>query len=66
LFMTGGAYTQHAQRFLAAVPNPCIEKPFGPAELVSVVEQVMAGGTRRDARLRAYPRSGVRGIRRRV
>jgi PAS domain S-box-containing protein len=52
LFMTGGAYTQHAQRFLAAVPNPCIEKPFGPAELVSVVEQVLAGGTLGDTRPR--------------
>ncbi len=52
LFMTGGAYTQHAQRFLAAVPNRCIEKPFGPAELVSVVEQVMAGVTPGDARPR--------------
>jgi hypothetical protein len=52
LFMTGGAYTQHAQRFLAAVPNRRIEKPFGPAELVSVVEQVMAGGAPGEARPR--------------
>jgi PAS domain S-box-containing protein len=44
LFMTGGAYTPHAQRFLAAVPNPRIDKPFRPAELLSVVEQVMTVG----------------------
>jgi PAS domain S-box-containing protein len=53
LFMTGGAYTPHAQRFLAAVPNPCIDKPFGPAELVSIVEQVMTGGTLDEARPRS-------------
>ena len=48
LFMTGGAYTPHAQRFLASVPNPRIDKPFRPAELVSVVDQVIAGGTPGD------------------
>ena len=51
LFMTGGAYTPHARRFLAEVSNPCIDKPFGPAELVSIVDQVMANATPDDARL---------------
>jgi PAS domain S-box-containing protein len=50
LFMTGGAYTPYAQRFLAAVPNPRIDKPFRPAELLSIVEQVIAFGTPGDAR----------------
>jgi PAS domain S-box-containing protein len=50
LFMTGGAYTPHARRFLAGVSNPCIDKPFAPAELVSIVDQVMAGAPPDDGR----------------
>jgi PAS domain S-box-containing protein len=43
-FMTGGAYTPEARRLLASVSNPCIDKPFGPAELTSVVDQLLRGG----------------------
>ena len=28
VFMTGGAFTEAAQEFLARVPNTCIQKPF--------------------------------------
>ena len=42
-FMTGGAYTPEARRLLARVPNPCIDKPFGPAELTSIVDRVLRG-----------------------
>jgi signal transduction histidine kinase len=28
VFMTGGAFTRQAQQYVAAVPNPCISKPF--------------------------------------
>ena len=28
IFMTGGAFTLQAQQYIAAVPNPCIPKPF--------------------------------------
>jgi hypothetical protein len=42
-FMTGGAYTPEARRLLASVSNPCIDKPFGPAELTSVVDQLLRG-----------------------
>jgi len=42
-FMTGGAYTPDARRLLAKSPNPCIDKPFGPAELTSIVDQILRG-----------------------
>jgi CheY-like chemotaxis protein len=42
-FMTGGAYTPEARRLLASVSNPCIDKPFGPAELTNIVDQVLRG-----------------------
>jgi two-component system, cell cycle sensor histidine kinase and response regulator CckA len=42
-FMTGGAYTPEASRLLANSGNPCIDKPFGPAELRSVVNQLLRG-----------------------
>ena len=43
-FMTGGAYTPEARRLLARVSNPCIDKPFGPVELTTIVDQVLRGG----------------------
>ncbi|MCE9579555.1 MAG: response regulator [Deltaproteobacteria bacterium] len=37
VFMTGGAFTIAAREFLARVPNPRIEKPFGPPQLRTLV-----------------------------
>ena len=37
IFMTGGAFTSRAQRFLSEVKNPRILKPFDPAELRALV-----------------------------
>ncbi len=28
VFMTGGIYDEHTSRFLSAIPNSCLEKPF--------------------------------------
>jgi two-component system cell cycle sensor histidine kinase/response regulator CckA len=38
VFMTGGAFTARAQRFVAETPNHCLEKPFLQAELLDAVE----------------------------
>ena len=48
VFMTGGAYTPAARSFLARISNPCVDKPFGAADLTKVVEQVMAGDVLRS------------------
>jgi signal transduction histidine kinase len=37
VFMTAGAFTQHAQAFLESVNNPCLEKPFDIGKLRSLV-----------------------------
>jgi CheY-like chemotaxis protein len=37
IFLTGGAFTEGAQAFLARVPNPRLEKPFEPGGLRQVV-----------------------------
>jgi PAS domain S-box-containing protein len=37
IFMTGGTFTQEAQAFLNAVPNPRLEKPFETAALRALV-----------------------------
>ena len=37
IFMTGGAYTDDAREFLARTANQCIEKPFDPAQLSSLL-----------------------------
>jgi CheY-like chemotaxis protein len=41
VFMTGGAYTQEAQDFLARVPNRRLEKPFRPEALEAVLREVL-------------------------
>ncbi len=41
VFMTGGAYTPQAARFMSSVPNPTIEKPFDIDELLAAVEQLL-------------------------
>lgn len=40
VFMTGGAYTADAERFLARVPNARVEKPFDLHVVRSLVRQV--------------------------
>jgi PAS domain S-box-containing protein len=52
VFMTGGAYTPAARSFLARISNPCVDKPFGAADLTKVVEQVMAGDVERSGTAR--------------
>ena len=40
VFMTGGAFTPRMRAFLDAVPNPRLDKPFSPQQLVRVVEKL--------------------------
>ncbi|MFW6050647.1 MAG: response regulator [Myxococcota bacterium] len=40
IFMTGGAYTDAARRFLEGVDNPRIQKPFDVDELLALVQHV--------------------------
>jgi len=42
VFMTGGAFTDRAQRFLATVPNPWIEKPLTRERLLQVIQEQTA------------------------
>jgi signal transduction histidine kinase len=37
VFVTGGAFTERAQRFLAEVPNPRVDKPFDVVALMDLV-----------------------------
>jgi CheY-like chemotaxis protein len=39
VFITGGAFTREAQRFLRTVPNPTIEKPFSHEALMAALER---------------------------
>ncbi len=41
VFMTGGAYTASAQRFLDAVPNRRLEKPFKPEALEALIDEMV-------------------------
>lgn len=43
VFMTGGAFTDRAARFLAGVPNARLEKPFRVDELAALVEAAPPG-----------------------
>jgi PAS domain S-box-containing protein len=42
IFMTGGAFTDRARRFLARVTPPVLEKPFDSDRLVAVVDALIA------------------------
>ncbi|HKU41575.1 MAG TPA: response regulator [Polyangiales bacterium] len=42
VFMTGGAFTATAQKFLASLSNPRLQKPFHPEALTSLVDQLIA------------------------
>ena len=39
IFITGGAFTTRARDFLESVPNTCLDKPFEPPELLSLVNE---------------------------
>ncbi len=40
-FVTGGVFTERAQRFLADAPNPTLDKPFRPADVRSMVRRLL-------------------------
>jgi CheY-like chemotaxis protein len=42
LFMTGGAFTEAAARFVADACAPCLEKPFEPARLREAIDRAAA------------------------
>jgi CheY-like chemotaxis protein len=42
VFMTGGAFTENAQAFLARLPNESIGKPFKGAQLRDLVHRLLA------------------------
>ena len=39
VFLTGGAFTESARRFLTDVPNVALDKPFDPQRLLSLVNE---------------------------
>jgi DNA-binding response OmpR family regulator len=41
IFLTGGAFTPRAMEFLAAVPNPRLDKPFEADQLRLLVREVV-------------------------
>jgi PAS domain S-box-containing protein len=41
VFMTGGAFTPRARRFLASVPNPWLKKPFDAEDIQSIVQRCL-------------------------
>jgi CheY-like chemotaxis protein len=41
VFMTAGAFTPRARRFLAEVPNPHLEKPFDVDDLERAVQRAL-------------------------
>jgi CheY-like chemotaxis protein len=40
VFLTGGAFTTSAARFLESVPNRCIDKPFTAAALRGTIARL--------------------------
>ena len=44
VFLTGGAFTPMARAFLGRVKNRCVEKPFTPGELRSLVREELGTG----------------------
>jgi PAS domain S-box-containing protein len=43
VFMTAGAFTPRAREFLESVPNARLEKPFDPATLRALLDQLVQG-----------------------
>ena len=48
VFMTGGAYTERAQKFLTAVSNERIQKPFPPEKLEALLLRLCEDGRPRE------------------
>jgi PAS domain S-box-containing protein len=44
VFMTGGAFTARAQKFLARTPNRCLEKPFAHEDLLDAIDTMVEAG----------------------
>jgi two-component system cell cycle sensor histidine kinase/response regulator CckA len=42
VFITGGPFTPEARELFDEVTNPCIQKPFTPADLASVMESALS------------------------
>jgi CheY-like chemotaxis protein len=42
IFITGGAFTPRARRFLDSVPNKCLEKPLNEQTLRAAVNELVA------------------------
>ena len=40
IFMTGGAFTERARVFLEACPQPLLDKPFDPARLEALIDEM--------------------------
>ncbi len=53
VFMTGGAFTSRAERFLAEIGNPRLDKPFHPEELRTLI--IRMAGQRVRSRARTTP-----------
>ena len=49
VFITGGAFTPRAEAFLNGVDNPKVRKPFEVAQLISVVNQMIAAARGKGA-----------------
>jgi two-component system NtrC family sensor kinase len=43
IFVTGGVHGQKAEKFLAAIPNPRLEKPVDALELDLAIARVLNG-----------------------
>ncbi len=46
VFITGGAFTPEAQRFVARIPNACLEKPLGTKAIRDLVNALDGDGGR--------------------
>jgi nitrogen-specific signal transduction histidine kinase/ActR/RegA family two-component response regulator len=44
VFMTGGAFTERAEAFLASVANSILSKPFSSVELSQAIDRAASGG----------------------
>ena len=42
VFMTGGAFTERAQQFVAAAARPCVEKPLDLQQIRRLVDAMIS------------------------
>jgi CheY-like chemotaxis protein len=45
VFITGGPFTPEARELFDSVTNPCIQKPFTPGDLASVLETALTASS---------------------